>query len=454
MAATGDMTEAAPAPPAARSWRGFGLSASAIGLLVVIDQLLLPMFHFGNFPFKPTYLLVGLWAVDQMVRNPVTAMNGWQARHFRDVSLMFGLIAACALLGTLYFNALYGASDLGLTVKNLTMLLLAAMSFGVGITATRFRMSWLVGVLAAALAINLLFIVLRSAMPAWIVNLYFPPLAVENLSKLGVKSASDILELSRPRGMTSNPNGSAFMVNIIVLFIYCGLRFRFIPLPGVVVGAMLVFMPMALSMVLASRGEFLSAAILGFLNLRLLLNGASAQWRLRMFVVCILLGCAGIYGVARIGLGDSLLANLQRIASIMRVLNERQAAVEGDVQTDTVVRPLLTAKEMSVRFVISPLFGSGYASTSGPPFDQGTEYFHNDWFWLVVTSGLVGVAAMLWFVLRYCVPITPVLVLPFVLPGMVNTFMLNIPVMMFFFFMMGVLLVKLHLRELERLRPD
>ena len=443
----------AAAPTVARSWRGFGLSASAIGLLLVIDQLLLPMFHIGGFPIKPTYLLAAMWAVDQLLRNPATAMNRWQQGHFNNVAAVIGLIAGCAILGGLYFQALYDATNAPLTAKNLTMLLLAVLSFGVGITATRFRMSWLLPVLAAALALNLMFIVLRNSVPAWITSLYFPPLAVESLASHGVTSAADLLELGRPRGMTNNPNSSALMINIIVLFAYVGLRLRLIPRPGALASAMLVFMPSALSLVLASRGEFLSATFLGVLNFRLLFGGASAAWRLRMILVCIVLAAGSIYVAGRVGFGESFLENVQRIARIMQILDAKQAAIDGDAETGTVSRPLLTAREAGVRFVISPLFGSGYASTVAPPYDHGTEYFHNDWFWLAVTSGLLGVAAMLWFVARYCVPISPVLVLPFVLPGMVNTFLLNVPVMMFFFFMIGVLLVQLRVRELAGARP-
>lgn len=430
-----------------RAWRGLGLSASAIGLLLVIDQLLLPMFHIAGMPIKPSYLLVGMWAVDQLLKPSHAAMSDWQRRHLTAVGAVLGLIGGCALLGGLYFEVRYGAADLGLTAKNITMLVLAALSFGVGIMATRFEMRWLIYVLAASIALNLSFIILRGRMPGWLVETYFPPMAVDRFARFGVIDATDLLALGRPVGITSNPNGSALMINIIALFIYCGYRLRLIPRPGTLIAAMIIFMPMALSMLLASRGEFLSAAIVGVLNFRLLFGAAGLSWKFRMSVLSGMLLLGATFAVSRLGVGESMLQNIERVAGILRVLDQAQLAREGqDVETGTVARPLLTAKEAGKRFLISPLIGSGYASTAGPPFEHGTDYFHNDWFWLAATSGLVGLTAMLWFVVRYCVPLSPVLVLPFLLPGMVNTFMLNIPVMMFFFFMIGVLMVQLRVR--------
>jgi O-antigen ligase len=121
-------------------------------------------------------------------------------------------------------------------------------------------------------------------------------------------------------------------------------------------------------------------------------------------------------------------------------------ALQGSSQLSTdeqslsgLSRPLLMLERMWERFQFSPVFGAGFSATVGPPFAEGSEFFHNDWLRMVATSGLVGLGAMLWIVWRYCLRYSWVAAIPFVLPGLVNTFMLLIPAFLFYFFMIGVL---------------
>ena len=95
------------------------------------------------------------------------------------------------------------------------------------------------------------------------------------------------------------------------------------------------------------------------------------------------------------------------------------------------------------RFIASPLIGSGFAVVpSHEYFKEGTDFF-NDWFRLLVSSGLIGFFVMIYIVYRFVLPVGWPAFIPFFLPGLVNTFLLNIPAVMFFFFMIGFLRVKI-----------
>ena len=45
------------------SKRKFILNFSLFGVILVYDQLLLPMFHIGSLPYKVSYLLMGVWVL-------------------------------------------------------------------------------------------------------------------------------------------------------------------------------------------------------------------------------------------------------------------------------------------------------------------------------------------------------------------------------------------------------
>ena len=62
-------------------------------------------------------------------------------------------------------------------------------------------------------------------MPTSLIDLYYSERDVANLASLGIADIDDILEMYRPRGLFPNPNASALMINIVVLFLHYGRRF-------------------------------------------------------------------------------------------------------------------------------------------------------------------------------------------------------------------------------------
>ncbi|HEV8442653.1 MAG TPA: O-antigen ligase family protein [Steroidobacteraceae bacterium] len=412
------------------------MSWSFFGLLLVADQLLLPMLHVGSVPYKVSFLLCGLWLVDTLARPTHDRDN---VRDFRRFATALGLVVGCSLLGELWLAANYQVSDYGQTIRSLLIYGLVMLAFGMGLSATRFRFEWLIPILFIAVALNMATIFLRSSIPSWFVDLYYSEQQVINLMDHGVVDSRSLLEMVRPRGLFSNPNVSAHMVNVIVLFIHLGLKHGRMRTPKPLVALGIVALPLVLSMLLASRGEFLVALVLGVLNFRLVMQRSGAQARLRLVLAVSLAPVAAIVGLLRVVDVDTITENWDRIVTIADAVSKPNELSADEEQLSGIARPLLTLQRMWGRFQFSPLFGSGFSATAGPPFEAGTEFFHNDWFRIIATSGLIGLAAMLWIVWCICAPFGWVAVIPFVLPAMVNTFMLAIPAFIFYFFMIGVL---------------
>ena len=433
--------------------RWFILNFSAFGAILAYDQLLLPMFHIGSFPYKISYLLVGLWffalTIDaQKVFHSVRAQT-----EFTRFSLLVVGIMLSSIAGEIFTAVLFGVNELSETFKSLTIYILMILSFGLGLSSIKFSPKHLVWVLYIAVFLNFLFIFFKSNLPSFLIDLYYPPMVLESWIDLGVTDVNALLELARPRGLFPNPNGSAFMVNIISVFLYVCIRKRLLEIPSIPISVGIMFFPMLVSILLASRGEMISSLILSILHYKLLFKHVSVRTKLisLTFFVAVLIS-VGIYALQKFDEAGSISNSIRRISSILEVLNQEKAESTYEARNQGISRPLLMLDNAFNRFIYSPIFGSGYSSGFAYPFNHPTQNYHNDWFRIALTSGMIGLFLTLWIIKKYCVPLGYILILPFILPGLVNTFLLNIPAVMFYFFMVGYLYRKLEIDKFDTLR--
>jgi hypothetical protein len=426
--------------PAQETKRKFILNFSLFGVILVYDQLLLPMFHIGSFPYKVSYLLVGIWLFATNTSSNKLFKSIDAKSQFIRFSLMVIGIMLCSIAGEILTGVLFGVKSLAETFKSLTLYVLMILSFGLGLSSVKFSPRNLIWVLYIAVLLNLLFIFYKSSLPSFLIDLYFPPLVLASWIDYGVTDVKTLLELARPRGLFPNPNVSAFMVNIIGLFIYVSLKNKILAVPNVLLSIGIILLPILVSILLASRGEMIVGFILAILNYRILLKHISFKTKIVSFAFAFaIMFSIGIYALQKFDENGSITGSLDRVLSIVEVLNQDKSESTYEARNQGVLRPLLMLENAAKRFVYSPIFGSGYTSGHSFPFDHPTENYHNDWFRLILTSGLIGVILMLMIIWRYCLPLGYIVILPFILPGLVNTFLLNIPAVMFYFFMIGFL---------------
>jgi len=427
-----------------RSLIGF----SVLGGIVVSDQLLIPMLHIGGIPYKISYFIVAFWFLSYLIIPSKTITSSLDRRDFMIFSSAIAIICFCGILGDFFVTIFTHIESYSQSYFSYTIYLFAIFSFGFGFSAKKFNYKWLIYMLLFSAIVNLLFIFFKSNLPGWLVNFYFPPRAIENLASLGIDSVEDILELARPRGMFNNPNGSALMLNIIALFICVAMRKGLLVVKNRVIGILIIVLPLFVCILLASRGEILVALILGYLNYKAIFTSVGFTKKVMYFAISIVV-IMGVFSLVlnRIDSDGNFLNSINRAYSIFEVLNNSSnAALDGYEQRNQgVSRPLLMFETAYDRFLYSPLFGTGFNIGPNYPFDHGTQFFHNDWFRLLITGGIISFLVLIYIIRKFCIPISFILLLPFILPGLVNTFLLNIPVVMFYFFMVANM--RSHLRE-------
>src|SRR5258708_31270195 len=142
------------------------MSFALIGLILVVDQLLVPMFHIGPLPYKISYVLLGLWLGDWVLGGAHPSQRR-TAADFVRVAIAIGIIVGCALAGEVILAFRSPPSSYGEAVRSVLIYVLVTLSFGLGLSARRFQLKWLIVVLFVSIGLNLAFVFLRTGLPAW-----------------------------------------------------------------------------------------------------------------------------------------------------------------------------------------------------------------------------------------------------------------------------------------------
>jgi len=425
------------------------LKFSIVGLILSVDQMLLPMFHIFRSPYKISYLLLGLWALYR-VAYPQPGLDRGTQRDFLRFSALIAGIVICALLGEAWLALNHPVLTYTETLRSVQLYVLIVLAFGLGQSARAFKLNWLVWLVYAYIFLSLLFIYGRQYLPTALIDFYYPPWAFESrrFGDYGFLTNISFVNLDRPRGLFGNPNNSALQMNVISLFIYLALRNGLLRISSTCVAAGIVVLPLVITVSLGSIGEAVSSAVLAIGHVHLLFWQNSGPLKRFAIVAVLALSTGGFIGwfvqVQDVD-ANTFTYNLNRIISVADTYNKlvEAGAVSGS-KARGFARPLLTFDVAYERFKFSPVFGSGFsASASGAEPFGDTRYFHNDWFYVAVTSGIIGLICMLWIVIKYCLPLGIVALLPFVISGTTNTLLLSIPTVIFYFFMVGVLREKL-----------
>ena len=198
------------------------------GLILVIDQLLLPMFHFSGIPFKVSYFLCALWFIGYLTNS---SFDNFQNSEFKRFFSAIIIIMIAGILGEIYISGFWNTGGSEPFIRSMLIYVLTIFAFGLGLQNRNFNARWLIPVFYTAIVLNFLFIVFKFQLPSWLINFYYSEIYVEALSGLGLTDQRSVLELARPRGLFPNPNGSAFLVNIISLFIFLCYRNKVIKTP-------------------------------------------------------------------------------------------------------------------------------------------------------------------------------------------------------------------------------
>jgi hypothetical protein len=397
---------------------------SVLGLIFVIDQLLLPVFHIGGLPLKVSYIIVVLWMLDRALRPAALPAT---RSAFRGMAVAFGVLIGASILGEVWLSTQGTVVSYADTYRSIAIYVLMLFAFGLGQSASKLDFRLLPLVLLAGAVANLIFIFFGRYLP-WLVQLYYDR-----------TMAVDVLNFARPRGIFGNPNVSMLQINVTFLFAVLALRHKLLPPLSPPVTASILTLPLFTALALSTRAELMATVILW---LAFIGSFRAGRGPAKYVMLALIVIPAAFAGWQLIGL---LAENIGIIGDTLTRLRETGAVLLDTTNRDSsVLRPLLVWETVVERFSHSPVFGSGFSTLPKLPFEYSPTYFHNDWFRVLVTSGILGFGAMVFIVRRYCYPVVGLLgLLPFFLPGLVNTFLLAIPSVMFYFFMIGALTERL-----------
>jgi hypothetical protein len=418
---------------------------SLLGLAVILDQMLLPMFHAGPVPYKISYGVLGFWSVWWLTSRLSGEALRFADRDFLRFAAGMIVILAAGLLGQAWLSITLPVESYSETLRISVFYLLTVMAFGLGLHSVRLDLRWLVKIFYLAIGLNLLFSLIPEQLPNWLAGFYYPDRAVAQFGG----ELDYVMGLRRPRGLFGNPNVSAHLVNLLALFIHLAVRNRLLAIRSTVSSTLIIVLPVALAAMLATRGELAVALVLAILNYRVLGRGISwpvlLPFRPRAIVIAILILVSGVSVYMAMRDDVRLRSNLDRALLLFETGGEPVEGFSG------ASRYLLFMKVGAPeRFLRSPLFGTGFEAASEDAFSHGTRYYHNDWVRLLVTSGMVGFIAMLYLLWRFAWPMGWPALIPWILPGLINSFMLVIPAFLFYWFMLALLRQKLRIARVVR----
>ena len=411
----------------------FKLSYSTLSLVLIVDQLLLPMFHIGEVSFKIGYIILGVWLINWLNSS---RKNVDETKDIKQVIGVFSVIVSCSILGEMWLASSYNVPSYADTLRNITAFIFASLAFGLGRSSKRFRFEWLLTILFWAIALNFAFIIFKNDLPSWLISFYYPEKATSD--SVGFQSVEDIIALARPRGLFGNPNASMLMVNIIVLAICIALKKKILVIKSLYSAVSLIIFPVLLAVLLASRGEILVSCVLGFLNFKNLRNNFGSSLKSILILIAVSFAIATTFLLG--SLGDNFSSNLERALTMTKILDNNEH------EESNIARPLIQYNTFIDRFQKSPIFGTGISSADDIQFSQGTQYFHNDWFYVATTSGIIGFFSIVWLMSLLVQRLGWPVIIPFFFPGLVNTFVLNVPAFIGYFGMMGILLASMQFR--------
>jgi len=369
--------------------------------LIVVDFTLLPMFHTAGLPWKPGYLaiLVGVFIYARKMPLNVIVST-------RPIFIIFMVLSVTAVIGAMIFEiqTSYGASTA--TLRAITIYTLGALAFLVGVGDRRPNHHYLLIVIFAFAALNVIHSVI-AADSNWMSNFYH----TEGLSE-GEVYARGV----RISGIMSNPNITALTATILLMFVTVGFKSGHTR-PSISIGIVSIVLTGVVVVMMLSRNQILAASIVSLAMLLYLPVRMGRQTiGISAVIIAIVLVSLVMIGNDRQGsvLGVRLTENLQSRWTSSGITSsglDRSLLGEGGI-----ARPLHGASAALERFKQSPIFGTGFEASDQIPAPQ----FHNDWATVLASGGLIGLAAFIALAI-VLVRIDPLLGLPLIFPGLTNS---------------------------------
>lgn len=400
--------------------------------LFILDCAMMPVVKIMGLSYKFSYMVAFLTVAYMLLMKlkEIPLLRG----DIRKVSLSLILCTCFLCFGELWAMAFFGVS-LNTTFLKIVIgyiLMIGALYYGY---VCRVKIADVVywGFIGNVV-INCVLSLLGREVPAFLAKLY------------SISLETYIDGYYRNGGIMGNPNSSLLITNIILLFIVVLYKHDRIKLSNFRL-ASLYILSIAADVIVSSRGELLhTALILAYLTYLVFKKTKSAGkmlLRIGIVAVLIVLIVTMFWGVL-VEEFPAITTSVERMLSLEDLFDSSSDTAE----TDSIFRPFLRVGDFINRFRYSPFWGTGVdGGGSNPDFVKGTTGYHNDYFFVLGSAGILGFA--MWFrIVRIAVKRVGLCMLaPLTITALSNTFVRSYFGTMLYFFIIGYVL---YIQDAER----
>lgn len=257
-----------------------------------------------------------------------------------------------------------------------------------------------------------------------------------SLSALGVSTPSVIKRLYsmnnegsafslRTSGTLGNPNATLCVMNMLYMSIVHFIKNGEIDITNNLKLSIILILPILTNCFINSRGEFLVTSMITISLIVVLIKSSESftSTVLRLSIIAILsimlIFLVSSYLIAKY---PTVKYSIDRLTSLFT--SSTNTAIETDSLSD---RPFIHMQEFWDRFSQSPIWGTGFSSGGVYPYLRSCQSYHNDWFRIMGSSGILGL--LLWVILIVVAigQCGPIVLLPFFITSLSNTFIASPP---------------------------
>jgi len=367
-----------------------------------MDIFLLPMFHVLGAPFKFSFIYLIIWYI---VKRPFNRM----------LMPVMGLIIAL-WLGKIMSYFIYDMHSFDQTMFMTLNYGVIFIGFAYGLRYSPKKMNWLFTLIILFVLINIVIMIFWRSSPN-LIRFY----------NLEFRLESGLFDYRNP-GTLSNPNGSAMALNLLLLFWVIAKQYKLIDLSNAIYDMLLFILGFIVIVSFGSKSGFLAY----FIILGYAFRDYLKQNAIKVFMV-VIVAVVAVTTLTSYVQNKNIGSFETGISTFFSLDDKIQNEFSKDNSLDgSRIYKLKHALESWLR---SPIWGFG-ADRSASNSIQSIQY-HNDGSEILVNSGSIGLFLFALIVLRIF-KIHPILIVPFIFPGMTNSFFFTAQYAMCHFIMVGI----------------
>lgn len=256
----------------------------------------------------------------------------------------------------------------------------------------------------------------------------------------------------RNGGIIGNPNSSLLITNMILMLVVVLYRYDKVKLSNVQLASLYV-LSIAADIIVSSRGELLhSILILAYLTYWVVRKNNNILKLLPKIaaVVLIIILAVSLFWDDMVAQNPNIQLSIDRMTGMEEIFDTSEGGTDEE-DVNTIARPFLRMDVFWNRFKHSPIWGTGIDGRGNiPDFQKGTTGYHNDFFMILGSAGILGLLLWLTIIKKAVKKVGLCMLFPFIVTGISNTFARSYFGTMLYFFIIGYVLF---LRDKEQTEP-